>query len=245
MYEMKIYFKNKYYRSKFKILFLLPIIIALILFDLITKTIVQNTMDLNSSKEAIDWLFNFHYILNKGGAGGFMDDKPTLIITGAILTTIFLTITFIMVNETKFLVPILLVIAGSAGNLIGRLWGPEGAVVDFLEPGSFLKKIVFWAPNGIFNIADLFVNIGILLMFVVLVYYVVLSIYEILLKRNEQLFHQYLEREVKLFKVRKDFENSKGYFIKPEISWSSYKSNKKQIKKDFVDFKNQNKHANN
>ncbi|QHX35993.1 lipoprotein signal peptidase [Spiroplasma sp. TIUS-1] len=243
MSELKIYFKNKYYRSKFKLILILPIIIFLILFDLITKTIVQNTMSIDETKVAIEWLFNFHYILNKGGAGGFMDDKPGLIIAGATITTIFLIVAFIIVNETKFLIPISIVIAGSAGNLIGRIWGPEGAVVDFLEPGTFLKKIVFWAPNGIFNIADLLVNIGIIIMFIVLFIYIAISIYELQIKRNQDLFEHYIEREVKLFKARRDFENSKGYIFKPEISWSVYKENIKKIKRDFVNFKKQNKHA--
>ncbi|WP_338982977.1 signal peptidase II [Spiroplasma endosymbiont of Othius punctulatus] len=241
MSEIKIFFKNKYYRSKFKIRFLLPIMILLILLDLISKIIVQTTMYESQGITFIEPLLNFKYYVNEGMAWGMFDDQKWLVIASATFVTVMVILCYIMVNETKMLIPLLFVIAGSLGNLVGRMWGPRGGVVDFLELGSAINELIPWSRNSIFNIADLYVNVGVVAILVVLVIYISYSIYEMVIKKDELLFEKYLAKESKLHIVKKEFENSKGYYIKPTISWSTYKTNIKTIKKEFADYKKQNK----
>lgn len=131
-------------------------IICLIIIDQISKLLVVNLLELNKSVSIINNFFRVLYIKNTGAAFGFLG--------GNIYLLIFITLALICylltelkenINNKTYIITISLIIGGAIGNLIDRLF--RGYVVDFI---SF---IIFNKEMAIFNIADIFISIGVIL----------------------------------------------------------------------------------
>ncbi|QIN43740.1 lipoprotein signal peptidase [Mycoplasma capricolum subsp. capripneumoniae] len=161
--ETKVFLKNHNYLWKFKLIVCLPIFISLISFDWITKAVVVSHMKLGETKTFISGFLNFQYVINLGMAYGRLHDKSYLVIIFATIFSLFLTIMFIFLNNKKWLIVLVIILAGSWGNLLARLWAPGNednlyyGVVDFLTWDFSL----FNSRDCVFNLADLYVNIAI------------------------------------------------------------------------------------
>ncbi|UKS54032.1 signal peptidase II [Mycoplasma feriruminatoris] len=161
--EAKVFLKNHNYLWKFKLLVCLPIFVVLTSLDWITKAIVVGHMKLGETKTFLSGFLNFHYVINLGMAYGRWNDKAYLVILLATFFSLFLTITFIFLNNKKWLIVLVIILAGSWGNLLARLWAPGNedniyyGVVDFL----IWDFSLFNSRNYVFNLADLYVNIAI------------------------------------------------------------------------------------
>lgn len=132
--------------------------IILILLDQITKLLVTLNINLNTGISLIPSFFSLVYVQNTGAAWG-MFSSGTIIL--ALLSVIFLTFFVKYVIDRKdmdnFEVVISsMLIGGIVGNLIDRL--VRGYVVDF-----FSFKI-FSYNFPIFNVADCFIVISIILL---------------------------------------------------------------------------------
>lgn len=131
-------------------------IVSLILLDQITKILIVNNLELNSSIILIDNFLKFLYIKNTGAAFG--------IFSGNIFLLIFITLIlmYFLINELNknikdklYLITIPLIIGGALGNLIDRVF--RGYVVDFISFTLFNKEM------AIFNVADIFICVGVFL----------------------------------------------------------------------------------
>ena len=127
-----------------------------LILDFISKTIVKSKMTLNSSIEIIKNFFNITYVENTGAAFSIFQGKQIfLIILGLI---ILFGIIYYLRKETLTKLKVIyysLLIGGIIGNLIDRI--RYNLVIDFLD----FKIFNYDAP--IFNLADTFICIGVML----------------------------------------------------------------------------------
>ncbi|HEU0014041.1 MAG TPA: signal peptidase II [Longimicrobium sp.] len=135
--------------------------LGLIAIDQVTKLIVQERMRLYDPIPVIGDFFRLTYIYNRGAAFGlhFGEWSRVIFMMLPVVAVVFL---FIMYRGTPWsdkvrLVSISLVTGGAIGNLIDRLRSSRG-VVDFLDFGFGETR---WP---VFNVADIGVTIGALLL---------------------------------------------------------------------------------
>lgn len=136
---------------------IISITLFIILFDQITKRLVQTKMHLFQSIPVIPKVLHFTFIINTGAAFGILKGKQGFFFFTTILAVILI---FSFIKDLKDdnvwgAVSLSLILGGALGNFIDRIF--YGYVVDFIE----LK--INWP---IFNIADMSIVIGIMLMFV-------------------------------------------------------------------------------
>jgi signal peptidase II len=125
----------------------------LIGIDQYSKFIVETKFQ--ESFDLIPSLIEIRYSQNTGIAFSLFESYPLFL---TILNTIIIlgfVIFFVKIHSASFWVnlPALLIIAGGMGNLIDRYL--KGYVVDFINP-TFINF-------AIFNLADCFLNIGVFL----------------------------------------------------------------------------------
>ncbi len=144
-------------RNIFMILFLLLLVFIdqfsklIVIKFIITKTII-----------IIKNLLKFIYVKNTGAAFG--------VLSGNILFLIIITLLLIFyifkemkknVNNKLILTPYILILSGALGNLIDRVF--RGYVVDFISFTLFKKEM------AVFNIADSYITIGVILLLIVFI----------------------------------------------------------------------------
>lgn len=141
-----------------KNLIIFSIIIFIFFLDLITKNYALSSLIINHSISINNFL-NFTLAFNHGAAFSFLSDaggwqRWFFIIFSVI---VILIITYILVKEknSKY-IAFSFVIGGAIGNLYDRIL--YGYVIDFIE---FHYNSFYWP---IFNIADIAISIGIILL---------------------------------------------------------------------------------
>ena len=139
------------------------IIIFSIILDQITKIIAHNNLLNNKEIIAIPHLLGFTYVRNEGAAFGiFADSRWVFMVFSTVAIAVML---YVLIKDKKrhplFLVSISFLIGGGIGNMIDRIF--RGYVIDFF-------KFLF-VKFAIFNVADCFVTVGAVLLFVYLLFY--------------------------------------------------------------------------
>lgn len=134
-------------------------IITFILFiiDMITKIIVTSNMTVGSSINVISGFFSITYVENTGAAWGIFSNGTVLL---GLLSVVFLIVFTKYILDQKSIslfnsINYALIIAGVFGNMIDRF--ARGFVVDFLN------FQIFSYDFPVFNVADIFIVIGIML----------------------------------------------------------------------------------
>ncbi len=131
--------------------------------DQISKNLVRKNVEFRETIELVGQNFILTKVENKGAMLGFGADLPTMlkIILLQVLPVVVLLVLFFRVlrksNMNKWLVfAFACVIGGGIGNLIDRI--AYGQVTDFfhIDLGGYIK-------TGIFNMADVSVTMGVLL----------------------------------------------------------------------------------
>ena len=140
-------------------------IAILITIDQISKRYVQD-MFLAQNHEPFDLIpgiIECQYSQNTGVAFSMLADKPLFLTIFNSLVLIVLAIYFFRTSFRSALdrLGFAFILAGGLGNLIDRfLWG---YVIDFINP-TFIEF-------AIFNLADSFLNIGVALLLIKLIFY--------------------------------------------------------------------------
>ena len=132
----------------------------LVLADQVSKAIVVRTMSLYESVPVIENFFHFTYITNDGMAFGI--DFPfgyfIFSLVSALLTIFLFWYLWSVRNDSLLIrLGLAMIIAGAVGNLIDRLM--LGEVIDFLD---FMVGNFHWY---VFNLADSYVTVGMVLIF--------------------------------------------------------------------------------
>lgn len=145
-----------------KINFLMIITIIAILLDQLIKIIIKSKI-FNSSIILIPHVLNLTYVQNTEAAFGIGSDSTSMFV--AVNVVIIGLITYFIFSKKEelsklILIALHLVLAGGIGNLIDRI--ARGFVIDYIDISPLIKYPVF-------NLADIFVVIGCLIIAVFLV----------------------------------------------------------------------------
>lgn len=125
--------------------------------DQMTKIIVDHTLCLDGHYTIIENFFYFTYAHNYGAAWGIFQGRLDLFFIVSIIATIGIIYYFVQSEAYQKLTRfgLVLVFSGMIGNLIDRI--VLGYVRDFID------FIIFGYDFPIFNIADMAITIGIML----------------------------------------------------------------------------------
>ena len=136
-------------------LWLIPLAVAI---DQASKFIVRGSMALHQPEPVLGDFFRLTYIHNPGAAFGLNVGSPLLHTVFSLLALGILVYLYrsLAANERLLRLALCLVLGGAVGNIIDRLY--LGEVVDFFDFGFGNLR---WP---IFNFADSFVTVGVLLL---------------------------------------------------------------------------------
>ena len=134
---------------------------ALIALDLVTKVLAATNLNMHSIT-LIPNLIDFIYTENTGAAFGMLSNNTWFLIG---FTAVFIVgfVLFDIFNHSKnwfYRIGYVLVLAGAIGNLVDRIM--FGFVRDFIAISFF---------PFIFNVADIFVTVGTVLLMIYVVFY--------------------------------------------------------------------------
>jgi signal peptidase II len=121
----------------------------LLIISLILVVLDQVLKFIFTGKEYLIGSFGINYVENTGAAFGIFKDLNWFFIAFSIIVIVFI---FYYYKQIKWKVPLILILAGTVGNLIDRLF--FGYVRDFV-------MIWIWP---VFNVADICVTVGVLLL---------------------------------------------------------------------------------
>ena len=143
-----------------KILFYLFIVVLIFFLDRFSKIYILNLAELNNSVDIyLSSFLNLYLIWNKGIAFGLLSFEQNLIynLITLLISVINIFIIFLIIKTKDIRVYFLIfILGGSLGNLFDRVY--YTSVPDFIDfhIGNF-----HWF---IFNVADIFITLGILFM---------------------------------------------------------------------------------
>lgn len=132
-------------------IFIILSIILLILIDQISKLIVSKYL-VNSDIILIPKFLTFTYIKNFGAAFGILEGKRVFFIIITVVVSSYLVYELIKSNNKLNIMSLILIVSGILGNFIDRV--VFGYVRDFISFSIF---------NPVFNIADSFIVIGVII----------------------------------------------------------------------------------
>jgi signal peptidase II len=131
------------------------IITSILICDQTTKFLARSFLDINTPISYLYGLVQLALVFNSNGFASIFNRIPTaytriFLIPGVAFLLIICTFTLYRLHKinSKFSIPLALVIAGGTGNLIDRIFY-NGAVTDFISIGISTFR------TGIFNVADL------------------------------------------------------------------------------------------
>ena len=130
------------------------------LLDQISKVIITNFLDVNSSIDIINNFFNLTLVHNDGAAWSILSGNRLLLIFISLIALVLIYYIFIK-NKNLRKIDIItygMLIGGIIGNLVDRVF--YGYVIDFLD----FKIFNYNYP--VFNIADCFIVISAILLIV-------------------------------------------------------------------------------
>ena len=133
--------------------------IIFLLIDFFSKYIIITNMKINSSIKIINSFFYLTYIHNEGAAFGILEHNILFLV---IVSIIFLALAIYYIEKNKNSkieeLSYSLILGGVCGNLIDRIF--RGYVIDFLD----FKLFGYDYP--VFNMADSFIVIGVIILII-------------------------------------------------------------------------------
>ena len=135
------------------------LVIAVFMFDQVTKAIIRSILSLGDSWPD-EGLVRIVHGLNTGSAFGLFAGFTNLLVIASIIGIVFILFIFLKQNSSVIWLRMSLglIVGGATGNLFDRL--KDGAVVDFISVG--------WWPA--FNIADSSISIGMGLLLITMLF---------------------------------------------------------------------------
>jgi len=134
---------------------------SVLVFDQITKVMVDHWMKLHQSIEILPNFAHLTYIRNTGAAFGFLAGGHSLlrvlffiVISGLAIGCIFYLLRNLPVDEIATKASLSLIMGGALGNLIDRI--RLGEVIDFIDLHWYQ---LHWPA---FNVADSAITVGVL-----------------------------------------------------------------------------------
>lgn len=138
------------------------IILLLIGLDQLSKIWAINDLKAIGSIPIIQNVFHFTYVENRGAAFGMLENNQIIFVIVALAASIF-GLYYLHTKKINLIgkTGIILIISGAIGNAIDRL--RLGFVVDYFD------FRIIW--EYVFNIADVFVVVGTILLCIYIIFY--------------------------------------------------------------------------
>ncbi len=148
-------------------IFAISISVILIIIDQITKILALKFLKpINGSHTVIEGILSLTFVENQGAAFGILQGYRWLFVFLTVVIICFISYYYIKMPKSRpylwIRVSLVLISAGAIGNCIDRLF--RKYVVDFLQ-FDFIRFPVF-------NIADIFVVVGTILLAVVMLFFI-------------------------------------------------------------------------
>jgi signal peptidase II len=142
-----------------------PLAIALLVADCATKRVVENSLAVGTPQAVVGDVVRLTLSYNTDAAMGIRLGRDSRLVLAA-LSIVALLVLGVLYHRTRpgerrRAVGVALVVGGALGNLIDRLRSTAG-VVDFIDLG--VANVRFWT----FNLADVGITVGALLLLVTL-----------------------------------------------------------------------------
>lgn len=139
----------------------LIIILGSVVFDQVSKILVEKFLQPVESVSLIDGVFRFTYVRNEGAAFGMLDDhRWVFMVISSVAIIVMLVYLWKFRPDSKWAcTAIAMIIGGGIGNMIDRV--RLGYVIDFIDFCAF-PNLWMW----VFNIADACVCVGAGILFV-------------------------------------------------------------------------------
>ncbi|MBI2425671.1 MAG: signal peptidase II [Candidatus Hydrogenedentes bacterium] len=149
------------------------VVFSSVIVDQISKYVARATLASRPPIIFLDDLFRFHYAENTGAflsLGDTLSDSLRFWLLTGVNSLVLLAVAVFLVAkpkmETMLAVALSLILSGGIGNLIDRIVN-DGRVIDFMNLGLPWVSIYGWEPRtGIFNVADVAIVAGLVLVFV-------------------------------------------------------------------------------
>lgn len=158
--KAKKYFLNYDWKLFVKIISFISLLFLLEL-DQLMKYWARTNLDQDIERKFLPGFINLKYVINYGSAFGLNQHKTALLVTVAFLIATVLLVWWIFSRSITNIVAVTFILAGTIGNLIDRFVF-DGGVIDFLVWDMF-------EPKTIFNVADIMVTIGIIIIVIRLI----------------------------------------------------------------------------
>jgi signal peptidase II len=150
--------------TRYKTVVIFSLIFTIFAFDQITKFWALENLMGQAAIPYFNGVFQFIYAENPGaflGLGGGWSREIRFIIFALIVFFGLGGMLWYLINKEKLKINLYaysFILAGGFGNLWDRLFHDDGHVIDFM-------LIEIWGPlrTGVFNVADVFIVIGVLL----------------------------------------------------------------------------------
>ena len=149
------------------ILILIAIILGIVGLDQLTKWIVVQNLPLYSSFAWIRKVLHFTHVRNEGAAFGILQNQRWVFLVFSTIAIVGLSVYLFRFCKQGWLYKIAFafLIGGGIGNMIDRI--AFGYVVDFIELPFLVLPVLGEFP--VFNVADSFVTVGVVMLAVALI----------------------------------------------------------------------------
>lgn len=134
------------------------LILILLFIDQLTKYLVVTNMDLYQEIVIIKNFFSLYFVYNTGAAFSILEGNIYFLYLVSVFALAYMVYYYKKHTDIYTRYSIAILIAGTLGNFIDRLY--QQKVIDFLSFTFFGWRF------AIFNIADIFVFVGILLLMI-------------------------------------------------------------------------------
>ncbi len=153
----------KYLKQK-ETVFAIIFAVLMLVIDQFSKVVASNVLPFRNGITVIDKFLYFTYTTNQGAAWSILEGKSWFFIIVAFIAIILLSVYFARTKEKERLTRfgIILILSGTIGNLLDRMM--LGYVRDFID------VLLFGYDFPIFNIADMCICLGVLLVCVEIFY---------------------------------------------------------------------------
>ncbi len=131
------------------------IILGVVAFDQITKELVLAHIKGGDPVTVIPGVISFVYSTNTGMAWGMLAEHRWVFMSISTVSILGFAVIYFVIKEQHLLFRLSagFVIGGGIGNMIDRIFRPNGGVVDFIKTD--------FVDFPIFNVADSFITVGV------------------------------------------------------------------------------------
>ena len=134
------------------------LVVGLVLIDQFTKKYARKKLVFRQLKKGP---LTFKLVYNKGAFRGILKNRPVILILIQVIAVVFLGILWVIYGlfkkERSITLALSMILGGAIGNIIDRI--SDGKVTDFFA--------ITWTKNLFYNMADWFIFIGGLWLFLV------------------------------------------------------------------------------